>query len=299
MRKRATYIVAATCLLALLVVPAARAQPQRFDPASFRAGEKLWVTTDSVLKGTLVDVRSEALVLDTAAGRRTIPVSEIERVHRRRNGKVVGTLVGAGIGLASGVAFASLLQNEGGNGTLPAVGLTALGGGVGYGVDAALGTYQVIYERPGARQLDTVGHRVRASVEFGPATTRFAGRQYGGSSGGATLLMNVGSTPVWLGFGMVSVRANLQQTAGFGPVAQVDVGRRTRAIVPYVTGGALFGEWGPWGLGGGGVHVRLAERAGLRVGGLATVHRHERVWVGERTKGTAVDAGLQVGFVYR
>lgn len=293
-------MVAATCVMALLVVPAAEAQsPSRFDPASLRVGEKLWVTTDSVLNGTLVEARSEALVLDTAAGRRTIPVSEIERVHRRRNGKVVGTLVGAGIGLASGVALATLLQNEGGNGTLPAAGLTALGAGVGYGVDAALGTYQVIYERLGARQLDTVGHRVRASVEFGPALTRFAGGQYGGSSGGATLLMNVGPTPVWLGFGMVSVRANLQQTAGFGPVAQVDVGPRTRAVVPYVTGGALFGEWGPWGLGGGGVHVRLGERAGLKVGGLATVHRHERVWVGDRTKGTAVDVSLQVGFVYR
>lgn len=48
-------------------------------------------------------------------------------MHRGLNGKVVGTLVGAGIGLASRLALASLLQNEGGNGTLPAIGLTALG----------------------------------------------------------------------------------------------------------------------------------------------------------------------------
>lgn len=38
-------------------------------------------------------------------------------------------VIGAGIGLASGLALGSLFQNEGGNGTLPAIGLAALGAG--------------------------------------------------------------------------------------------------------------------------------------------------------------------------
>jgi len=271
----------------------------RFDPTAFRLGERLWVTTEGVHVGTIAEVRADALVLETSQGRRTLLVADIERVQRRRNGTVLGTAVGAGIGLAGGLALATLFANEGGNGTLPAVGLTAAGAGAGYLVDAALGSYVVVYERPGTTRVDTVSHRVRAAVEFGPAFSTFAGERDAGSSRGASLLVKVAGSPVWTGIAIYTVRANLMEMGSIGPMVQVDLGRGTRTVVPYASGGVLFGDWGRWGLAGGGAHVRLATRAALKIGGQYTFHNEERVIIGDRTKGTSRDLGLQFGFVYR
>lgn len=301
MRPRCIPVVFVLALVCLTGASApAQAQPStRFDPSVVHVGERLWVTTEAVHSGTLVDIRTDALVLETRQGRRTLAVADITRVHRRRNGAVLGTVIGAGIGLAGGLGLAAMLSNEGGHGVLPALGLTAAGAGAGYLVDASLGSYSVVYERPGTMRIDTVSHRVRASAEFGPAFSSFAGERDDGPSRGASLLVNVAGSPVWAGVAFYSVQAHLMDMGGIGPMAQVDLGRRTRAVVPFASGGVLFGDWGRWGLAGGGVHLRLAQRVALKVGGQYTTHREERVIIGERTKGTSRDLGLQLGFVYR
>lgn len=297
----ALLVLAFAIVLESVTVSAQTTASEPFDPGAFRVGERLWVTTESVHQGTLVEARTDALVLETRDGRRVYPVQDIERVQRRRNGTVLGTAVGAGIGLAGGLALASLLANEGGNGALPALGLTAAGAAGGYLVDAALGSYLVVYERPGTVRLDTVSHRLRASAEFGPAFSAFAGEDDDGSTRGVSLLANVAGSPVWAGVAVYTVRAHLMDMRGIGPLAQVDLGRRTRTVVPYVSGGVLFGDWGRWGLAGGGAHLRLATRAALKIGGQYTFHKEERLTIGtiDRTKGTSRDLGLLVGFVYR
>ena len=101
----------------------------------------------STIKGRLVSAGAEVLIIESVAGPVSIPYSQIDRVRRRRNGVVLGSVIGFGVGLACGVPVKMLYENETGDGTRAMMTLAAIGLGVGMAVDAALSVNRTIYRR--------------------------------------------------------------------------------------------------------------------------------------------------------
>lgn len=296
--QRAALVVVLSLLSAAIVA----AQPAgRFDPAVFRAGERLWVTTEAVHEGSLVTADDQALVLQTASGRMTFRIADVRRIRRRTNGTTLGTLIGAGAGVAGSVPLFMLAANEGGSAGGPALLLIAAGAGGGFLVDRALGSYKVIYERPGTMgQPDRLSHGVRASFDIGPGLSRYAGESLTSSHVAAGVLFRVKESPAWAGLEVLFMRGGHQTANALGPVVQVRLPARGAAIDPYVSGGVLVAEGGPWGRAGGGIDVRVARRAALRVSLMDTFRNYERVYIGVRSpRGRINEVSLQAGLVYR
>jgi len=110
-----------------------------------RPGEKIEVvgTSMETLGGPFVSVSEEAITLRVGKNPQSIERAKVVRVsvrdtsHRKRN-MLMGTAVGAGIGLAIAVPVGMLCSNEGNCGTgqtagaaLAVVGLGAAGAGLG------------------------------------------------------------------------------------------------------------------------------------------------------------------------
>ena len=119
-------------------------------------GNRLTVTradgTEAI--GRLVRLTDEDLVLQQDAGERTFRYAEIDQVRKRKNGVLLGALIGLAAGAAVGWPLAELSYNEGGS---RSDGIwIALGGlAAGVGVDALLGSNPTIY-RSSARSRVTV-----------------------------------------------------------------------------------------------------------------------------------------------
>jgi hypothetical protein len=112
-------------------------------------GDRLTVTLIDGTKGTgrFATASSDEISL-VADGRPTrISAAQVLRVQRRRTGIVLGAAVGGSIGLACGLALGSLFSNEGANPTGPVLSLTAVGLGVGAGLDALINLPRTVYRR--------------------------------------------------------------------------------------------------------------------------------------------------------
>lgn len=149
------YAIAMATLI-MAGVPSAYAQTT--DGAStmlarrIRAGDRVWVETPNALqKGRVIDLSGETLRLRTDGQDYDIPVRRIVTVERKRNGVVLGTLIGAGVGFGLGLPLASLVHNEGGSAAGAIVSMTALGAGAGAGLDALLSVRRTVYRRGEAR----------------------------------------------------------------------------------------------------------------------------------------------------
>ena len=115
-----------------------------------RSGDRVWVETNgsAVRTGRVVDVAPGILRLTTDGWEESIPVERIWRVQRKRNGVLLGTLVGAGVGFfALGLPVAAIGANEGTATVGPLLFATAVGAGTGAGLDALLSVKQTIYNR--------------------------------------------------------------------------------------------------------------------------------------------------------
>jgi hypothetical protein len=96
--------------MALLLPAAATAQPAAPTPTSFpiHAGEKVIVTrasTRDTIRGRVVLVGYEGLVLDDGPTRLVVPLADVQRVERRKDRFWNGALIGYGIGFATGAAM--------------------------------------------------------------------------------------------------------------------------------------------------------------------------------------------------
>jgi hypothetical protein len=152
----AAALIVASCTLGW-------AQQPGPDPAFERMRTKLKagnrVTVDlqngSVLEGRFVDARPDAMTIATAIGDRTLTPAEMLRVQRHGRGVLLGAIVGGGVGLVFGIGASALLNYEGYDGDGALFGLTALGLGVGIGLDALINIPRTVYRRPAFRT--TVG----------------------------------------------------------------------------------------------------------------------------------------------
>jgi hypothetical protein len=96
--------------MALLLPAAATAQPAAPTPTSFGidAGEKIIVTrasTRDIIRGRVVLVGYEGLVLDDGPTRLVVPLDDVQRIERRKDRFWNGALIGYGVGFATGATM--------------------------------------------------------------------------------------------------------------------------------------------------------------------------------------------------
>ena len=117
-----------------------------------RPGDNLTVdlSDTSTIYGRLVTAGADVLTIETLGGRLSLPYAKIDRVRLRRNGVVLGTIIGAAAGLSYGLFVRNALEPEWGDGDVPMILIIATGVGVGYGFDALMSLNRTIYRRPAA-----------------------------------------------------------------------------------------------------------------------------------------------------
>jgi hypothetical protein len=126
--------------------------------ARLKAGDRLTVDLQngSTLEGRFIDVGPDALSVSTAIGERRLQPAEVVQVHRHRRGVLLGAIIGGGVGLTFGMAVGTLFANEGHDRDGPLFGLTAVGLGVGIGLDALINIPRTVYQRSPRRATVTI-----------------------------------------------------------------------------------------------------------------------------------------------
>lgn len=133
-----------------------------------RSGDRVTLRLDSgITRGKVLSVGSEELVVSTADGPTRVAFTSIAQARRTRRGVLLGAIIGAGIGGVCGAALGSLYENEGHNGAEPFLVLTAIGLGIGTGIDALINLERTVYRRPQSARLSVVpyGSRGAAGVQ--------------------------------------------------------------------------------------------------------------------------------------
>ena len=111
------------------------------------------------LKGRIVGLTADALMLRVGHDRTDVPYERIVRIDRPHDGKLDGTLIGLGVGAGLGLIAALAAATDDSGWGSPAPGHVALvaplmfggiGAAVGLGLDAAIRRETNIYRRPGA-----------------------------------------------------------------------------------------------------------------------------------------------------
>jgi hypothetical protein len=155
--------VALLVLFSVSVQTAASAQTVPVNPSTLDAvlmpGTTVWITdsTGREERTRIVDVAGDVVTTSTGEETRRIRKAEVTRVSARRADSVWnGALIGAGVGVASGLFFCSLMEPwetcRGDISSMSRVG--ALGAGIGIGIDALIRGRKTLYEAvPGSRQL--------------------------------------------------------------------------------------------------------------------------------------------------
>ena len=152
---RTTRAIGLAVVMALASCSLASAQQPGSDPAFERMREKLTVgdrlTVDlmngSKVEGRVIDGNPDALVISTSGGDRRLSRPDIGVVRRHRRGVILGAVIGAGVGAVCGAAMGSWASNEGHDSAGPFFGLTALGLGVGVGIDALVNIPRTLYRQ--------------------------------------------------------------------------------------------------------------------------------------------------------
>lgn len=129
-----------------------------------RHGDRVDVTgpDPGPLRGRVVAVGSDQLIVRTDKGLRTIAATDVDRIRRTRRGVVLGTLIGLGVGVAFAIPLNMLIAGEGGDAVGDTAKLLALTTGIGLGVDAAIDLPRTVYRRgnhPRVRLAPQVGPR--------------------------------------------------------------------------------------------------------------------------------------------
>lgn len=153
-RVRAAVVLASALLGAAGQVEAQTPTAAEVLATRLRPGDQVTVTVCDLarIRGKLVGVGSDGLIVKTDAGDRQVPFDAVERVSRRRFGALLGPIIGAGVGLGFAIPVAMLFHNEGASATGPTAFLVGLGAGTGLLIDAAINLPRTVYRRdPGPR----------------------------------------------------------------------------------------------------------------------------------------------------
>ena len=148
-RKRLVLVVTWMCLVAGAVGRAEAQTPAETLAEKLKAGDQLTVTAQDLarIRGKLIAVRDDGLVIDTGRGRELVRFDTIEKVSRKRFGVLLGPIIGASVGVACAIPVAMLFTNEGAEPAGPVALLVGLGAGTGLLIDAAINLPRTVYRR--------------------------------------------------------------------------------------------------------------------------------------------------------
>ena len=160
--RKATVIVAASLLLAFFESRQALAQDEasQVDPAlaqlqnTLKIDDTLTVTSDNgnKVKGQLIEITADHILLRVKNGQQSIAAPQIMKVGRRKNGVLLGAIIGAGAGFPFALAINSYANNEGASGAYSFVPVI-IGLGIGIGIDALIPSTRTIYDRNSQRRV--------------------------------------------------------------------------------------------------------------------------------------------------
>jgi hypothetical protein len=117
------------------------------------------------IKGRMLDVSADRIVVQLKSGSRTVDIAQIQRVQKRKNGILLGALIGLGAGIPFAVGVSSYAYNEGSSESAAFFPI-AVGLGAGIGIDAAIGSSKTVYERSPGRTV-TVSPMIDPQVGVG------------------------------------------------------------------------------------------------------------------------------------
>lgn len=156
---RAACVLAMAAVIFLMSSGLGWAQPAASDPsfdrmrAKLKAGDRVIVDLQngSTVEARVAGVDADAIRLFAPGGDARYTRSDLVVVKRKGRGIILGTIIGAGVGLTFGALASTVFTNEGHDGDGPLFGLTFLGLGVGAGLDAAFNIPRTVYKRGPSR----------------------------------------------------------------------------------------------------------------------------------------------------
>ena len=175
--RKATAILAASLLLAFFESRQALAQDgaSQVDPAfvqlqnALKVDDTLTITSDngSKVKGRLIEITDDHVLLRVKNGQQSIAAPQIVKVGKRKNGVLLGAIIGAGASIPFALALSSYAYNEGGSQSAALIPVM-MGLGIGTGIDALLPSTRTLYDRNSQRRVtvspvidrDRVGGRI-------------------------------------------------------------------------------------------------------------------------------------------
>jgi hypothetical protein len=153
--RKLTVMLAASLLFAFFESKQALAQdPSQVDSAfvqlqnTLKIDDTLTITSDNgtKVKGRLIEITPDHILLRVKDGQQSIAFPEIVKVGKRKNGVLLGAVIGAGAGVPFALALHSYAYNEGvsgGGAVVPII----MGFGIGMGIDALIPSTRTMYER--------------------------------------------------------------------------------------------------------------------------------------------------------
>jgi hypothetical protein len=114
-----------------------------------KVGESIVITTDTgaEVRGRFLSSSATGIALHVNDMPEQLSASQIYRVQIRRNGVLLGGLIGAGVGIPFGFALKSYAHNEGGNEAGALAFPIMVGLGTGVLIDAFLVRPRTVFER--------------------------------------------------------------------------------------------------------------------------------------------------------
>jgi hypothetical protein len=102
------------------------------------------------IKGRMLEVSPDRIVLQQNGGFRTVDAAQIQKVQKHKNGVLLGAMIGAGSMIPVSLALSSYAYNEGASqgGAFVPIAL-----GVGMGIDAIIGSNKTLYYRKSGRTV--------------------------------------------------------------------------------------------------------------------------------------------------
>jgi hypothetical protein len=155
MRKRA--IGTLTAVLFFMINVGLAQEPQATADAEFVQLQRVLKANDTVIvtlmngtetKGQLTEISSDRIVLRLENGNSSnFPASQITRVQRKKNGILLGALIGLGASAPFAAVANEYANNEASNGGGAAAIIIGAGTGLGIGIDALISRPHTVYKR--------------------------------------------------------------------------------------------------------------------------------------------------------
>jgi hypothetical protein len=145
-----TRQLAAALALTLFAGSTAAAQDARdILERKTRPGDRLTIDLRSQdpIEGRLLAAGADGLTIESSGGPVAIPYSDLERVRRRRNGVVLGGIIGLATGVTFGIPVRIIVNAESGDGDRGLLALAAVGLGAGLAIDALVSLNRTVYRR--------------------------------------------------------------------------------------------------------------------------------------------------------